>query len=336
MSDRKDDEMTPEERTAWLRERGVLIETPEERKAQSTAPLALDGSEDVITFVKIPADTSKPLEELSFPVSANQTGDALAEHLKPLFGSNAKNIDMTLFEKQAATQLLSTDATVSPEALAQVAQEGNVETFTLVHALPSNHFTGINIYLDEVGMLKRLPLNTRAGSYAARAGFNPEPQFYGDVYMGRVKTKPALTNVSFTLGKDTSPEAPWLQKATMENLEYQKQFNEFTGRSELQKAVDGTDGVAKAETGYEWTQTDEELEVVVPLPKGVTSKDVDVKYLPKSLEVKCKKEPMVVLPLFARVDPDGCTWTLDRDGGETKLVITMEKTDPVTWPRITV
>lgn len=106
----------------------------------------------------------------------------------------------------------------------------------------------------------------------------------------------------------------------MENLEYQKQFNEFTGRSELQKAVDGTDGVAKAETGYEWTQTDEELEVVVPLPKGVTSKDVDVKYLPKSLEVKCKMEPLVVLPLFARVDPDGCTWTLDRDGDETKLV----------------
>lgn len=155
----------------------------------------MDGSEDIVTFVKIPADTSKPLEELSFPVSANQTGDALAEHLKPLFGANAKNIDMTLFQKQAATQLLSTDATVSPEALAQVAQEGNVETFTLVHALPSNHFTGINIYLDEVGMLKRLPLNTRAGSYAARAGFNPEPQFYGDVYMGRIKVQYAMHSI---------------------------------------------------------------------------------------------------------------------------------------------
>jgi hypothetical protein len=27
---------------------------------------------------------------------------------------------------------------------------------------------------------------------------------------------------------------------------------------------------------------------------------------------------------------------LDRDGDEMKLVITMEKADPVTWPRITV
>lgn len=135
----------------------------------------------------IPADTSQPLQELSFPVSSNDTGDALAEHLKASFGGNAKNIDMTLFQQQAATQLSARDATVSPEALQQVAQEGNVETFTLVHALPSNHFTGINMYLDEVGMLKRLPLNKRASDYALRAGFNPPPQFYGNVYMGRIK-----------------------------------------------------------------------------------------------------------------------------------------------------
>lgn len=137
----------------------------------------------------IPADTSNPLQELSFPISSNQTGDALAEYLKPAFGKNAKNVDMTLFQKQAATQLGSTDATVSPEALQQVAQEGNVETFTLAHALPDNHFTGVNIYLDEVGMLKRLSLNTRASDYALRCGFNPPPQFYGDVYMGRIKVR---------------------------------------------------------------------------------------------------------------------------------------------------
>lgn len=121
----------------------------------------------------------------------------------------------------------------------------------------------------------------------------------------------------------------------MENLEYQKQLNEFTGRSELQPAVDGTDGVAKAEEGYSWTQTDEDIEVVVPLPAGATPKDVSVKYLSKSLEVKCQKEPMVVLSLFARVDPDGCTWTYDRSGDQTNLVITMEKADPASWPRIT-
>lgn len=144
-----------------------------------------------------------------------------------------------------------------------------------------------------------------------------------------------LTNVSFSLGVDTSLDAPWLQKATTENLEYQVEMNKITGRSELQQAVDGTDGVAKAEEGYSWTQTDEEVEVVVPLPKDATSKDIQVKYHPKSMEVKCRKEPLVSLSLFARVDPDGCTWTLDHDGDQSKLVVTMEKADPTSWPRIT-
>lgn len=148
------------------------------------------------------------------------------------------------------------------------------------------------------------------------------------------QSKPALTNVSFTLGEDTSPEAPWLQKATMENLEYQQAMNQITGRSELQKAADGTDGIPKSEENYSWTQTDDEVEVVVPLPTGSTSKDVNVKYLPTKVEVKCRKEPLVSLSLFARVDPDGCTWTLDRDGDESKLVITIEKADATTWPRI--
>jgi len=150
-----------------------------------------------------------------------------------------------------------------------------------------------------------------------------------------LQSKPALTNLSFSLGVDTSPDALWLQKATAENLEFQTEMNKITGRSELQQAVDGTDGVAKTEEGYSWTQTEEELEIVVPLPEGATSKDVNVKYLPKSMEVKCKKEPLVSLSLFARVDPDGCTWTLDRDGNNSKLVITMEKADPTSWPRIT-
>lgn len=120
----------------------------------------------------------------------------------------------------------------------------------------------------------------------------------------------------------------------MENLEYQTQLNSITGRTEVQPANVGEDGSAKAEEGYSWTQTDEEVEVVVQLVEGATFKDVQVKYHPQSIEVKCRKEPLLSLRLFERIDPDGCTWTLDRDGGETKLVITMEKIETASWPRI--
>jgi hypothetical protein len=167
---------------------GVLVETPEERRIKAVVKTMGESDEmgEAITYVLVPHDASKPLQELSFPVS-NFSGDALAERLKPAVGGSSQSIDVSLFQKQAATQLAATDVTVSEAALQQVAQEGNVETFTLVHPSPANHFTGIRIYLDEVGMLKRLPLNKRASDYALRAGYNPAPQFYGDVFMGRVK-----------------------------------------------------------------------------------------------------------------------------------------------------
>jgi hypothetical protein len=120
----------------------------------------------------------------------------------------------------------------------------------------------------------------------------------------------------------------------MENLEYQTSLNTITGRSEVQKAVDGEDGIAKSDEDFSWTQTEEELEVVVPLPGDVQSKDVHVKYSPQTIQVKYRKEPLLSLSLFERIDPDGCTWTLDRDGEEKRLVITMEKVEAASWPRI--
>ena len=38
---------------------------------------------------------------------------------------------------------------------------GSCETFALVSPCPSNKHTGVNIYLDEVSMIKNLPLNPR-------------------------------------------------------------------------------------------------------------------------------------------------------------------------------
>jgi hypothetical protein len=218
--------------------------------------------------------------------------------------------------------------------LKQVAAQGSVEKFALVHPTASNHFTGVNIYLDEVGMLKRLPLNTRASDYAARAGYNPAPQFYGNVFLGRIKAQPVLQNVSLALGKDTAMDAPWLLQATIDNLEYQTDLNKITGRNDVQEAVDGTEGKEKNEEGYTWTQTEEELEVVLPLPFDAISREVSVKFMPQSIQAKYGDKTVLSLELFERVDPDGCTWTLDRSGENIKLVATLEKTEEALWPRI--
>lgn len=146
-----------------------------------------------LCFVHVPQDESLPMKELSMKVPKNRNGrgDLLINELKPFFTALSKKVDMSLFHDQATKTLGSSgdNVKVSEEALQKVADQGQVETFCIVHPMPSNKFQGVNIYLDEVGMLKRLPLNKRASNFALRAGFNPAPQFYGDVFLGRVTVR---------------------------------------------------------------------------------------------------------------------------------------------------
>lgn len=313
------------------------METPEERRVgQVTNGQA--GAPTEIAFVCIPADTSKPMEERTVQVPAGYRGDYLVEYSQTSFRGDSDKVDISLLQQQAQQTLAAspdTPSSVSDAALKQVAEKASVETFTLVHATPSNQFTSIHIYLDEVGMLKRLSLNPRAASYAERAGFSPAPQFYGDVFVGRVQKKPSLCNLPFNLGVDTTPDAPWLRQAMSDNLEFQKGMNEMTGRTDArQPDVAGGDGKAKEEDGFWWTQSEEELEVNVPIPATAKSKDLQVKFRPRDLSVTILKEPKINIRLFEQVDVDGCTWTIDRKGDSTVLVVTMEKAEGALWPRI--
>jgi CS domain len=352
-------DLTPEERLQWLRDRGVVVETPEERKvaaasgAASTTP-ATASTEKAITYVFIPADQAKPLEECYFlppSVSCTPFTDPLAESLKPAFASKADQVDLNLFRKQQSEnpihQLASSSSgdtnipTVSEDALRQVAQQGgHVETFSLVHATASNSYTAITIYLDEIGQLKRLPLNQRASDLCQAAGYNPPPIFYGNVFVAKRQMKQGR-GVYLNLNiADCHVQAPWLQQAAMANVEYQLQQNRLTGQSnQLQPAVAGSDGVAKKEEGYSWTQSEEEVEVTVPLPAAASKKDITVIFKPKSVEVKIKNSSASILSLdlFERVDVDGCTWTVEQGSSsntESMLVVTMEKADEALWPRL--
>lgn len=291
-----------------------------------------------ISYVLVPADTTQPLQELTVR-RGSAAGDILVEHLISSFTKKQFDVDVSLLQEQAQNALLgSTDApsSVSHESLQKVASQASVETFSLVYPSPSNKFTGVNIYLDEVGMLKRLRLNTRASKYAELAGFIPPPQFYGDVYLGRIqKLGGRITNQSFVEGIDTAFDAPWLKSAVTENLEHQMEMNRITGRTDAtQPSVAGSDGKSKEEEGYAWTQTEDELEVTVALPAEGTGKDLQIKFRPQSLEVRFRQEPLVLLKLFESIDVDSGTWTIDRSSVPNKAVISMEKMEQALWPRI--
>ncbi|CAJ1936273.1 unnamed protein product [Cylindrotheca closterium] len=333
-------ELTPEERMQWLRDRGILIETPEERKWQSEAEATKSSSSaptETVSYVLVPADSNLPMQELTFESSQDVGGDGLLEHVKPTFAKDSKKVDLSLLQQPSPMQMgSSSPGNVSEDALKKVAQDGQVEIFNLVHPTPSNKFVGINIYLDEIGLLKRLPLNNRASDFARDVGYNPPPQFYGDVFLGRVHRRGAILirNISFVLN-DTIPNADWLQQGATQNLEYQMEMNQITGRQETQTEVAGSNGVASQEVGYTWTQTEEEVEVVAPLPNAdIKTKDIKIKFKPRQIEIYCQGEKRLSFEIFEKVDVDGCTWTIDKVNGQSSIVVTMEKMDEALWPRI--
>jgi len=174
------------------------VETAEERRIKKVKDIMNEKDEVVsgeeyeeCTFVHVPHDLSLPMREVKMKVvkKKDRSEDALVDYLKPFFSAISDNVDFSLLKDNATRQLgLSSSAptNVSEDALKAVANQGQVEVFCLVHATPSNKFKAINIYLDEIGMLKRLPLNKRASEYAFLAGYNPRPNFYGDIFIGRL------------------------------------------------------------------------------------------------------------------------------------------------------
>ncbi|VEU44667.1 unnamed protein product [Pseudo-nitzschia multistriata] len=363
-----------EDRLNYLKDRGVEISTPEEREASrranesSVAPilqqlyglsLGTDGGDgEGVKFVWIPADESKAMKTMVVPpsfIEANR-GDVMPNFVKPFFAADKTRVDAGLLQKQATKQFTAGGegssikgkdgkpvdidmSKISPAALNAVAAQGSVETFCLVHPADTNDYTGVYIYLDEVGMLKKLPSNKRASSIGGACGYNPAPIFYGDVFVARVKTKPSMFNVDFEAGVDTDyGRAEWMRRAVSENLAWQQAMNEATGKSPKlaqmeQPAHAGTDGSVAQESGFSWTQDGDEVEITVPMNAAVNKKEVKVVFRPGFVVVSYQGKEVERIDLYESVDVDGCTWTLSSD--KTKLIVTCEKADPdKIWPRI--
>jgi len=141
-----------------------------------------------------------------------------------------------------------------------------------------------------------------------------------------------VRNMSFRLGVDMGRSPKWLQTAVHENLEYQQSINQTIGSKGMtQPPVVASDGVEKLENGFSWTQTEEDIELIVPLSDSSLSlKDLKVKFNARKVTVLSKGAQVFSLDLFANIDPEGCTWILEFG----KIVVTCEKVNPVMWPRI--
>lgn len=189
-------------------------------------------------------------------------------------------------------------------------------------------------------MLKNLPLNTRASKIAGKCGYNPEPKFYGDIFVGRVESKPSryMQNIDIKVEDIVNASSDWMVNAPRENLEWTRALDTATNgsyRNNHENTVnDGTDGVAvqvdNDQGSFSWLQNPDEIEVTVPLPMNANKQLIKVTFLRKNILVKYDSNLLLKLDLYEEIDVDGC-WTLDND----KIVITCDKYDGgKNWPRI--
>merc|ERR1711959_196578 len=320
-------ERSPEEAAEslqWLREHGVEVESVEDREA--AAELAM--LEKMLTidtpgtrafaYVCIPADEALPLAIMSAVVYSDERGigDQLKKHLGPVFTKGCvdaealKHSNLLNLTKQAGDESLLDR--VTPDVLARMA--GEAEVFRLSDT--------VQMYLDEIGSLKRLPHNQRAADLAARCGYGRGVAFCGDMYVGRFVEN---RNVDFSLD-DMAASAAWVQTAAHENMAHQANDGRAGGMAAEDMATQGGEG-----DGYTWKQDGEEIEVTVPMPAGTRGKEINVSFKLESVTVSVLSKEYLVLDLFTRVTVDGCTWTLS-DGD---LVLTMEKSaSDETWPAL--
>eukprot|EP00281_Chroomonas_sp_CCMP1168_P006593 CAMPEP_0206257150 /NCGR_PEP_ID=MMETSP0047_2-20121206/25175_1 /ASSEMBLY_ACC=CAM_ASM_000192 /TAXON_ID=195065 /ORGANISM="Chroomonas mesostigmatica_cf, Strain CCMP1168" /LENGTH=327 /DNA_ID=CAMNT_0053683693 /DNA_START=179 /DNA_END=1162 /DNA_ORIENTATION=+ len=285
MSGAEESQETPEERLAFLRQHGVVVETPEDRAA-SKGKTTIDGNgREAITFsyVRIPSDESKPYELLK--AEGFVAEDCMHTLLKSAFAGGS--IDESTAKKTALAQMGNSVTEKGLGVLGDAAAGGVVETFALVRPSKTNGYCGVYIYLDEVGMLKKLPSNPRARALAATCGFHGA-DFFGDVFVGRTRVQPSpMRNVDFAL-EDMDSSADWIKRAGAENYDYglgMREFKDVVNKSNPGGAPDVDPDAEKDGDGYKWSQTDSDVEITIDCGQNVKKSDIKITFKADSLKV---------------------------------------------------
>jgi len=74
------------------------------------------------------------------------------------------------------------------------------------------------------------------------------------------------------------------------------------------------------------------VQVTVPLPEGITKKDVVVVFKAASLKVSIKGEVVLEGELSDKVESDECTWCFSPDKTELNVMLTKQKEG--NWPKL--
>lgn len=301
------------------------------------------------TYVLIPHEAHKPMQEFKHPCNTTLEDDDLREALKLHFSQTG-----TLTEAQLAAHCWnlkqqihekSPETPVRDEDLLAVASGVNVDTFAMT-VPDKTHLMAVSLYADDKGHAKNAPINERACGLAQGCG-HANQSFRGDCFVSRYfDDDDAWIRKDFKI-EDCSSDAQWVtdQKAItkkspggMASLSdmYAKLGQKsggapppvkFDQREEEKKLLLMTRGG----DGYTWTQTNTEVEIRVAVPAGTVARALTVAIKRGSLLVSLGEASLLnVDRLTSPIDVDESTWYLD-DG---EVIFTLEKQRPGAWDEL--
>mmetsp|Transcript_11897 Transcript_11897/g.29300 ORF Transcript_11897/g.29300 Transcript_11897/m.29300 type:complete len:292 (-) Transcript_11897:289-1164(-) len=279
-------------------------------------------------YVYVPAEKGAPMEVLEASKPDDLQDDTFTTTLKKHFSSRGK-VDRKILEAQISEKIKGQK--LDEKQIEMLMGHTSVEINPITVPTQRNNFLSVSMYVDDQGIAKSLPLNERASQIALASGRASEVR--GDAFFGRIfDDQNVWTREDFTLA-DCRSDAPWIAAAKKESLRPK------TSDVELQKMLAKAQTKELAEkkfpegsTGrYSWNQKEDEVEIVVPVPEGCSSKDVKMGLKSKSIVVALKGQVILEGDLFQTVRTDGSTWSISGDGNSRKLSIVLEKAMEKTW-----
>ena len=284
-------------------------------------------STDTFTYVKIPADASAPIEELTASKAGGLEKDELVANAKQYFR-----------DQQPASQRPD-NPVLSPSC----------DIMALTIPMEGNRFQAVSLYASDNNA--SLDANERATALVTACGHNLPDTIRGDVFVGRAEDNEVADvweRRDFT-ASDADPTAEWCRtarsaggggghgKASASSLSgiLQQQFSQnamaIQPATPVSQGMYGMNGTAAVEEswGGKWTQNEEEVELKLNIPSIVKPKIV---FKRNQLSIVAGEQE-IKGALFGAIVPDECTYTIEAVGNDQKEVcITLTKGEEgATW-----
>lgn len=177
-------------------------------------------------IVCIPADIEKSVNEWNIEIPASDGSNStdtlvscLTDRLKKHFQQTTmtpaqRNNFQTMVSKQLAKQKGGSGVVKNVEsaAFARLMTVQTVDIIPLLYNDKSTNWYGINLYVDDQGISKQLPVNTRASQLCNACGTPSNVR--GDAFLARIRDDNAdLFEREDFLSKEATIEATWVQEA---------------------------------------------------------------------------------------------------------------------------